>query len=136
MNLLVLSQDQMKGAITMHSNREGIPILFQAGAYSSRQIEWGNMDAGFWTFPAGFDSTPLFPGLAYGCECPHWGYLLKGRMRVRYADHEEVITAGEAYYLAPGHLPVMEEDCEMVEFSPSEQSRRMLQYASRSIASK
>jgi hypothetical protein len=41
-------------------------------------------------------------------------------MRVRYADHEEVVTAGEAYYLAPGHLPVMEEDCEMVEFSPKD----------------
>jgi hypothetical protein len=29
-------------------------------------------------------------------------------MRVKYADHEEVITAGDAYYLEPGHLPVME----------------------------
>ena len=120
----------------MHSNREGIPIMFQAGPAYSRQVEWGDMDAGFWAFPAGFDSTPLFPGLPYGCECPHWGYLLKGRMRVRYADHEEVITAGEAYYLAPGHLPVMEEDCEMVEFSPKDESRRMLQYASRSVASR
>ena len=44
----------------MHSNREGIPILFQAGSYYSRQIEWGDMDAGFWGFPAGFDSTLLF----------------------------------------------------------------------------
>ena len=119
----------------MHSNREGIPILFQAGSYYSRQIEWGDMDAGFWGFPAGFDSTHLFKELAYGCECPHWGYLLKGRMRVKYADHEEVITAGEAYYLAPGHLPVMEEDCEMVEFSPKEISRKMMELASRTMAS-
>ena len=48
-------------------------------------------------------------------------------MRMRYADHEEVITAGEAYYLEPGHLRVMEEDCEMVEFSPKDESRRRLQ---------
>jgi hypothetical protein len=47
----------------------------------------------------------LFKELPYGCECPHWGYLLKGRMRVKYADHEEVITAEEAYYLAPGPPP-------------------------------
>jgi len=126
----------MRGEITMHSNREGIPILFQAGAYYSRQVEWGGMDAGFWGFPAGFDSTLLFKGLPHGCECPHWGYLLKGRMRVKYADHEEVITAGEAYYLAPGHLPVMEEDCEMVEFSPKELSRKMLEIAGRNMAPK
>ena len=120
----------------MHSNREGIPMLFQAGSYYSRQIEWGSMDAGFWGFPAGFDSTLLFQGLPNGCECPHWGYLLKGRMRVKYADHEEVITAGEAYYLAPGHLPVMEEDCEMVEFSPKDLSRKMLEIAGRNMALK
>ncbi len=120
----------------MHSTREDIPIIFQAGPSYGRQVEWGEMDGGFWAFPAGFDSTPLFLGLPHGCECPHWGYLLKGRMRVRYADHEEVITAGEAYYLAPGHLPVMEEDCEMVEFSPKDESRRMLAFASGSMASK
>lgn len=120
----------------MHSNREGIPIMFQTGSYYSRQIEWGEMDGGFWGFPAGFDSIPLFRELPNGCECPHWGYLLKGRMRVKYADHEEVITAGEAYYLAPGHNVVMEEDCEMVEFSPKDVSRKMLEVASRNMASK
>ena len=57
-------------------------------------------------------------------------------MRVKYADHEEVITAGEAYYLAPGHLPVMEEDCEMVEFSPKDLSRKMLEIAGRNMALK
>ncbi len=119
----------------MHSNREGIPVLYEAGPYYSRQIEWGDMDAGFWGFPAGFDSSGLFEGLPNGCEAPHWGYLLKGRMRVKYADHEEVITAGEAYYLEPRHLPVMEEDCEMVEFSPKELSRWMLEIAGRKMAS-
>lgn len=117
----------------MHSNREATPVKYQAGPYYSRQVEWGEMDAGFWGFPAGFDSSLLFKELPYGCECPHWGYLLKGRMRVKYADHEEVITAGEAYYLAPGHLPVMEEDCEMVEFSPKDLSRKMMEIAARNM---
>jgi len=124
----------MKGEITMHGQREDIPLVYQSGSYYSRQIEWGDMDGGFWGFPAGFDSTPLFKGFPNGCECPHWGYLLKGRMRVKYADHEEVITAGEAYYLAPGHLPVMEEDCEMVEFSPKDLSRKWMEIAGRNMA--
>ena len=119
----------------MHGHREDIPKMYQAGPYYSHQIEWGDMDGGFWGFPAGFDSTLLFKELPFGCECPHWGYLLKGRMRVKYADHEEVITAGEAYYLEPGHLPVMEEDCEMVEFSPKVLSRAMMEIAGRNLAS-
>ena len=118
----------------MHGNREDIPVASQSGSFYSRDVEWGGMNVAFWGFPAGFDSAPLFKGFPNGCQCPHWGYLLKGRMRVKYADHEEVVTAGEAYYLAPGHLPVMEEDCEMVEFSPQEESQKMLEIASRNMA--
>jgi len=55
---------------------------------------------------------------------------------VKYADHEEVITTGKAYYLAPGHLPVMEEDCEMVEFSPKDLSRDMMAFAARNMAAR
>ncbi len=62
----------------MHSNREGIPILFQADSYYSRQIEWGDMDAGFWGFPTGFDSSLLFQGLPNGCECPHGATCSRG----------------------------------------------------------
>ena len=118
----------------MHGNRVDFPVVFQSGSSYHRDVEWGEMSAAFWGFPAGFDSSPLFKGLPNGCQCPHWGYLLKGRMRVKYADHEEVVTAGEAYYLAPGHLPLMEEDCEMVEFSPQEESQKMLEIASRNMA--
>ena len=44
--------------------------------------------------------------------------------------------AGDAYYLVPGHLLVMEEDCEMVEFSPKYESRKMMEFAGRNMASK
>jgi hypothetical protein len=33
-------------------------------------------------------------------------------------DREEVISAGEAYYMEPGDIPVVEEDAVIVEFSP------------------
>ena len=65
------------------------------------------------------DATELFAPLPGGrCQCPHWGYVIKGRMRIKYADHDEVISAGEVYYMAPGHIPVIEEAVELVEFSP------------------
>lgn len=52
------------------------------------------------------------------CQSPHWGYVVKGRVRVKYPDHEETYSTGQAYYLPPGHIPVIEEDSEFVEFSP------------------
>ena len=36
------------------------------------------------------------------------------------ADSEETYEAGDAYYVPPGHLPMLFEGCEVVEFSPTE----------------
>jgi hypothetical protein len=118
----------------MHSFKEDFSILFQAGPNYIREIEWGDLAGDFWALSKGFDSNPLFKGLPNGCEVGHWGYLLKGRMRVIYADHEEVIPAGAAYYMEPGHNVVMEEDSEGVEFSHKGENRRMLEAATRSMA--
>jgi hypothetical protein len=57
-----------------------------------------------------------------GCDRPHWGYVIHGVLRVAYPDHEEVIFAGDAYYVAPHHLSFEFGDAELVDFSPS--SRR------------
>ena len=81
-----------------------------------------------WTQP------PMFKGLPDDrCQCPHWGYLIKGRVRIKYRDHEEVINAGEVYYLPPGHTPVAEEDSEMVEFSPKSEYRKTMEVAIRNM---
>lgn len=119
-----------------HCSRARMPLKAQDGAFYIHEVEWGEMNGNFWGLPAGFDSGPMFEHLPRGCECPHWGYLFRGRMTVKYADHEEHITAGEAYYLAPGHNVVVEEDCEMVEFSPKELSRKMMQIAAGQSAAK
>ena len=55
------------------------------------------------------------------CQCPHWGYLLAGRITVSYADHEEVYQAGDAFYMPPGHVPAAEAGTEFVQFSPTDQ---------------
>jgi hypothetical protein len=99
--------------------RTDLPIAAEALGVVSRQIDWGEMTIAVETMPAGMDTAPIFTGLPDDrCQCPHWGYLIKGRFRAVYADHEEVISAGEVYYLAPGHTNVFETDSEMVEFSP------------------
>lgn len=54
------------------------------------------------------------------CGRPHWGYVIRGVVRVAYPDHEEVISAGDAYYVAPGHIAVHLGDAELVDFGPRE----------------
>jgi hypothetical protein len=55
-------------------------------------------------------------------------------MRVFYKDHEEVIHAGDAYYLAPGHTTAFEEETEVVEFSPKGEYQKTIEVASRNMA--
>jgi hypothetical protein len=119
----------------MNTNRDNMPIAFQAGAICSRMAQWGDMNAAFESFPTGTDTTPIFQGLPDNrCQCPHWGFLMKGRIRVKYADHEEVISAGAAYYLPAGHNVVVEESCELVEFSPAHEYQKTLEVAGRNMA--
>ena len=86
----------------------------------------GDLDgytANFITFREDLDATPLLKGLPGDrCTCPHWGYVLKGRLTYRFADREEVVEAGEAFYLPPGHIPVQNEPgTEFVQFSPTKE---------------
>lgn len=91
-------------------------------------LEWGDLQVEFETFPAGLDTGPLLEGLpGDACPCPHWGYVFKGRFVIRYADHEETVRAGDAFYMAPGHVPVFLEDTQMFELSPAEQLRTVLE---------
>ena len=53
------------------------------------------------------------------CQCPHWGYVLSGRLKLRTKDGEEFFEAGQAFYWSPGHAPMALEDSEYVEFSPT-----------------
>ena len=85
-----------------------------------RYVEMGDYTVAFETFRADIDPAPLFAGLPDDrCQCPHWGYVISGRLVMRYPDHEETFTAGDAYYIPPGHLPVVTAGTEVVEFSPA-----------------
>jgi hypothetical protein len=121
--------------MAMRGSKEDLPVAFEAGEVISRQAEWGDMNVAIEAGPAGMDTAPLFKGLPDDrCQCPHWGYVLKGKMRVTYADREEIIEAGDAYYLAPGHTVRIEEDGEVVEFSPKGEYEKTMEVAARNFA--
>jgi hypothetical protein len=90
------------------------PVIERAG-------ELDNYTASFVEFCQDVDGTPLMKGCVDDrCQCPHWGYVLKGKMTMRYPDHTEVYEAGDAYYCPPGHVPIKHEPgTEIVMFSPT-----------------
>jgi hypothetical protein len=45
--------------------------------------------------------------------------VFKGRLTIRYGDHEETAEAGEAFFMSPGHAPAAEAGTEFVQFSPA-----------------
>ena len=81
----------------------------------------------FVTFRQDVDATPLLKGLPDDrCQCPHWGYVTKGRLVYRFGDREETFEAGEAFYAPPGHVPVQHEPgTEIVQFSPTQELREV-----------
>ncbi len=97
--------------------------------------EWSEDVDGFTINFVGFkvdlDSTPMLKGLPGDhCTCPHWGYVLKGKVTYTFEDHEETHVAGDAFYVPGGHLQRVEAGTEYVQFSPTAE----LQVVSETIA--
>jgi mannose-6-phosphate isomerase-like protein (cupin superfamily) len=112
----------------MRGSREDLPATMESDQVIVQEAEWADIHVGFETYNEEFDLAPLLRGLPDDmCQCPHYGYVLKGRMRVRYADREEVFEAGDAYYAGPGHTPVLFAGTEVVEFSPTEELGRTME---------
>ncbi len=119
----------------MHVKADALPIIFARGGTSLRGAEWGGTMVLLYTIAAGTDMTPLMRGMPGDrCQCPHWGYVLKGRVRIVHPDHDQVVTAGEVFYVEPGHAPIFEEDTQMIEFSPKEPWLSMTETVSRNLA--
>ena len=103
------------------------PVVVDLPVIESRQVELGGYTVAFETDKADLDPAPLFAGLPGDrCQCPHWGLVLSGKVVFRYADHDEEYSAGDAYYGAPGHLPLLFAGTEIIEFSPTEALRKTM----------
>jgi len=118
-----------------HLSLSEFSIALKSNEAIWRQYEWGDMRVGYETYLSDFEDTELLKGLPNNmCPCPHWGYLIAGRMTVRYADHEEVVKAGEVYYMAPGHTMAAEAGTVLIEFSPKEEFRKLTEMAEKNFA--
>jgi hypothetical protein len=95
----------------------------------------GGWTVAFETYTQDADLGPLFKGLPDDrCQCVHMGYVVKGNVAFRSADGEEILETGDAYYVGPGHTPVLYAGTEVIEFSPTEDLGRTLEVVTRNMA--
>ena len=94
----------------------------------------GGYTVAFETYTEDADLTPFFAGLPNDqCQAAHWGYVIKGKLTYKSAAGEETFEAGDAYYVAPGHTPMLYNGTEIVEFSPTAELMQTLEVVSKNM---
>ena len=120
----------------MHVSKAELPAVV-IGDYEGRTVDAANIRIAFETMPAHFPpDESLFKGLPGDrCQCDHWGFLFKGSFRVAYMDRpDEIVRAGEAYHLRPGHFVQTIEPVELLELSPVAEHDRTMAVIARNMA--
>jgi hypothetical protein len=94
------------------------------GLGQQNRADAGGMIIALESWKAGLDTGEMFAELPGGaCQEPHWGYILSGAVTMRYTDGtSETLSAGDAYYIRPGHNAHVDSDVEIVEFTQAEQT--------------
>ncbi len=107
--------------------KNDIPAALSVPGAVARQITgfgdatgYGKMAGEYFSFGAGTDIAQLLQGLEGNlCHSPHWGYVLEGGITVSYGDGStELVSAGDLFYVPPGHSVASAHGAEIVLFSP------------------
>jgi hypothetical protein len=119
----------------MHTTTQDMPVKIDAPGATARQLRdfgtaSGVIGAEHFTMAAGTDLAPLLAGLDGDmCHGPHWGYMLTGEVVVTYRDGStERCATGELFYWPPGHSVRVEQDAELVMFSPQDEHTVVLDH--------
>ncbi len=96
----------------MHINKNDVDVRLEIPGAVIRQRKgfgsvsgYGAISGEYFTLSAGVDTTPLFQGLKGNqCQCPHWGFVLKGRITTTdAAGKRETVNADDLFYWPEGH---------------------------------
>jgi hypothetical protein len=111
-------------------DRTDLPMTLEDGELEVRTLPLdGGFTVGWFRLPAGTDLRPAVVGLPDDlCPAPHWGYVIEGRLLMHTKDGTESYTAGQAFHWPAGHAPEAPEDCEYVDFSPTEEFEVVLRH--------
>jgi hypothetical protein len=121
----------------MHIAKENVPAKIDIpGAKARQQLNFGDatgygkISGEYFSLPAGMDISPLLQGLEGNvCHAPHWGYVIEGRLTVTYSDGtSEVTSASDLFYWPPGHTVRVDQDAEVILFSPQHEHTHVLDH--------
>ena len=127
----------------MRIAKNEIPTRIDAPGATARQqtgfgdaTGYGVMGGEYFSLGAGADIGPLLQGLeADLCQAPHWGYLERGAVIVTFADGtEETISGGDLFYWPPGHTVRVDEDAEVILFSPQHEHGQVIDHMRAKLA--
>ena len=91
---------------------------------------YGTLSGEYFSLSEGVDTTPLFQGLEGNmCQCPHWGYVLKGRLTTTDVyGVQETVGATDLFYWPPGHNVRVDADAEIIMFSPQHEHTKVINH--------
>ena len=121
----------------MRIAKEHIDIKMEIpGAVIRQQLDFGDatglgeISCEYFSLAAGVDTTPLFQGLEGNmCQCPHWGYVLRGKLTTTDSEGtQETANENDLFYWPPGHNVKVEEDSEIVMFSPQHEHSQVINH--------
>jgi len=117
--------------------KENVSVKMQVpGAVLRQQSDFGDasgygkISGEYFSLAAGVDTTPLFVGLEGDlCQCPHWGYVLAGTITTTDAGGaQESVSQGDLFYWPPGHTVRVDQDAEIVLFSPQHEHTCVMEH--------
>ncbi len=110
-------------------SREDFELRIGGDGVEFRTKELGGQTMAWVVLPKGADLGPALAGLDGDlCQCPHWGYMIKGRLRMKTSNGDRTYQTGDAFYWAPGHAPEALEDTEYVEISPTHELETVISH--------
>ena len=115
-------------------SRETAAQVDDHGPAEDRHQDLDGYTVNFVTIREDSDLAPLLKGLPGDqCQCPHWGYVFKGKIAFRFDDREETYEAGDAYYVPPGHVPLVFDGAEILQFQPAEEMAKTTEVMARNM---
>jgi hypothetical protein len=91
---------------------------------------FGKISGEYFSLSKGVDTTPLFEGLKGNkCQCPHWGFVLSGQLTATYENGlKETVCKDDLFYWPPGHNIFVEEDSNIIMFSPQNEHTQVIHH--------
>ena len=122
----------------MRIDKHDIPVVMAVpGATARQQAIGGELAAEYFSLGAGTDIAPLLQGLeGDACQAPHWGYVITGALTVTYVDGTaDRCVGGDCFYWPAGHSVRVDEDAEVILFSPHHAHAAVIEHMKAKLSS-